>query len=87
MWPFCHNLRGGGEVTQIDGDVVVSDCDPISNVFNDLALLFDRQSGPPAVEVPGFCQDFVAGEVLDLEIIHLALQFGNLVIELLELLL
>ena len=82
--PFCHHFGGRGEVAEVDGEFILPDHDPFRNVFNDFPLFLGGKALPPAGEVPGLAQDFVAGKVLDPEEVHLPLETRDLVLQLLE---
>ena len=71
--PFCSYFGGTGKGTEVDLDGLLPDLNPLDDGFDDRALFFGREGGPPLVEVPRLGQDLVLSEELDLEEVDLTL--------------
>ena len=60
----------------MDLNVAVTNHNPLGDGFYDLALLFGGQLRPAGVEITGFGDDLLLGEVRDLENIEFRLELG-----------
>jgi len=74
-----RNRRG---VEEVDLDFAVGDHDALGDGFNDPTALFVRHGRPPGIQILGFADDFLLGEVGDLEDVDLRLGPGNFILKL-----
>ena len=68
----------------MDIDFVLADDDAFGDVFDDFAFFVGLEFRPAGIEVSGFGEDLVTGEVLDFEEVNLSLKFRDLIIYLFE---
>jgi hypothetical protein len=87
----CRDLEGRGrrgvrgcprQVREGDLDLVLAYRDPLYDGLDDCSAVLLGEVFPTAVEVFGFGDDFLLGEVLDLQEVDLALEAGYLCLEL-----
>jgi hypothetical protein len=79
--PRRRSRRG---VVEVDINLVLTDDDLLGNGFDDAALFFVWQLGPPLVEVSRSQDDFLFGKLADLHHIKLGLGGWDLFIKLAE---
>ncbi len=79
--PRRRSRRG---IVEIDLNLVLADDDFFGNGFDDMALFFVRELGPPLIEVFRSEDDFFFGKMADLHHIELGLSSRDFFIKLAE---
>jgi hypothetical protein len=80
--PFSRYFGRAGKVAEVDGDLVLSHFDALDEDLDDLALLFESELPPPAVQILGARENLIPRDELDLHEVDFALEPGKLALDL-----